>query len=78
MQTTRQIKQVIGSNVQQLRREKGMSRRLFAEALGVDSMVVYKWERGLHRPNDLILALLAHFGDREPGWFYTDHEKKAA
>ena len=77
-QQTKQIKKVIGVNIKALRDEKQLSRRKFAEQLGVDQMLVYKWERGDHRPSDLNLAVLARHGKRSPAWFYTDHSDEVA
>lgn len=36
-------------------------------------MLVYKWERGDHRPNDENMAALAHFSGRAISWFYENH-----
>jgi transcriptional regulator with XRE-family HTH domain len=78
MQVDRQIRQIIGDNIAALRKEKGLSRRAFGDALGVDQMLVYKWERGVHRPNDVNLAALAAYSGHGPAWFYTDHGGVAA
>lgn len=72
MQANRQIKEIIGSNIQRQRLAKDMSRRTLAEKVGVDQMLVYKWERGLHRPADHNLAAVAVKLGRELAWFYVD------
>lgn len=78
MQAPRQIKEIVGSNIRAARSERGLSRRAFGDLIGVDQMLVYKWEKELHRPNDENLAALAEEMDVDLSWFYTDHEKEQA
>lgn len=78
MQAQRQIKQIVGENIRALRAEKRLTRRAFGDVAGIDAMSIYKWERGLHRPSDKSLAVLAASFDREMAWFYTDHDSEAA
>lgn len=77
MQAHPQMKRTIGKNIARLRAERGLSRRAFGDLIGVDQMLVYKWERGAHRPNDDNLAALARATGRDIGWFYTDHPRSA-
>lgn len=78
MQAPRQIKQIIASNIASERERLGLSRRAFGDLIDADQMLVYKWERGLHRPGDENLAALARELERDVSWFYTDHEQQAA
>lgn len=78
MQGTLQLKQIIGQNIRALRDEEGLTRKAFGARAGLDQMLVYKWERGLHRPSDTHLAALSLAFGVEPVWFYTDHERAAA
>ena len=78
MQATRHLTQVIGANIASVRAEKKLSRRAFGDEIGVDQMLVYKWERGLHRPSDVNLAALVSVTGKDAAWFYTDHREVAA
>lgn len=78
MQAPLQIKQVVGQNIATARATLGLSRRAFSELVGVDQMLVYKWERGQHRPNDDNLASLASVTNRDVSWFYVDRSRDAA
>ena len=71
MQVPLHIKQVVGANIARARADLGLSRRAFGDLIGVDQMLVYKWERGDHRPNDENLAALAEALGRDIAWFYT-------
>jgi transcriptional regulator with XRE-family HTH domain len=73
MQAPPQIKEIVGRNIRSARDALKLSRRAFGELVGVDQMLVYKWENGQHRPSDQNLAALAKATGHEIAWFYTDH-----
>lgn len=77
MQGPGTLKRIAAANICFVRSSRGLSRRALAEAIGVDAMLVYKWERGLHLPNQRNLAALARFGDVHEAWFLTDHDHPA-
>lgn len=69
----------LGRNIRAARRDAGLTQHELAVALGRgDLMLVSRWERGEHRPNDENLLALANVLKRDVPWFYTDHERKAA
>lgn len=78
MQVTRQIRQIVGENILARRTEMKLSRRDLALKLGVDQGVIYKWERGLHRPSEQNLGQLAIELDRDVFWFYVDRGERTA
>lgn len=78
MQANRQIKQVVGSNIETARNAKGLTRRALAEKIGVDQGQVFKWERGLHRPVDASMTALSAALGRDVAWFYVDHAAVSA
>lgn len=78
MQAPLNIKQRVGENIAAARASCGLSRRAFGDLIGVDQMLVYKWERGDHRPQDENLAALAQALSLDIAWFYTDHATEAA
>lgn len=63
----------LAENIQRARATRGLTQRQLAEALDVDPMLVSKWERAAHRPNDANLFALAARLEREVSWFYEDH-----
>lgn len=78
MQAPLQIKQVVGLNIAAARADLNESRRAFGERIGVDQMLVYKWERGLHHPSAENMAALAVATRRDVSWFYVNRERKDA
>lgn len=50
-----------GKTIAELRREKGMSQRQLAEALGFATSTVGMWELGLRTPNLQIAKKIARF-----------------
>lgn len=64
----------VARNIQAARAESGLTQRQVAEALGVDSMLISKWERARHRPNEQNLAALGHLFGHDLAWFYTEHQ----
>jgi len=77
MQTAPQLKQTVGINIAAVRSELRLSRRAFGDLVGVDQMLIYKWERGLNGPSRENLIALAAATGRDPSWFYADHGPKA-
>jgi len=78
MQAPLQIKEIVAQNIGASRAALGLTRKAFGELVDADPMLVYKWEKGLHRPNDDNLARLASCLKREIAWFYTDHSHAEA
>jgi transcriptional regulator with XRE-family HTH domain len=68
----------IGQNIRAARKAAGMTQRQLANKLDTDPVLVSKWERARHRPNDENLFALARECGVEPSWFYMDHEREAA
>lgn len=73
MQGTRQIKQIVGENIRARRDAIGLSRRALGIKIDVDQNLIYKWERGQHRPTDENLSALSVELGTDIGWLYTDH-----
>lgn len=69
---------LVGQNIKAARLSCDLTQRLLAERVGVDAMLVSKWERGRHRPNDQNLALIAEQTNRDLAWFYAEHEEQPA
>jgi DNA-binding transcriptional regulator YiaG len=77
--STRHISATVGANIQAARKDAGLTQHELAVKLGrVDAMAVSRWERAVHRPNDMALLRLAEVLERSVPWFYTEHERKAA
>lgn len=49
--------------LRQLRDERGVPRRVIANAIGVDQTTVYFWERGNNKPNEINRQKLAEYFD---------------
>lgn len=61
-----------GRRISHLRRERGVSRADFAEALGIDQSTIHYWELDKHAPRaDLMAKALAYFG-LTAGQFWAD------
>ena len=65
---------IVGRNIRAARDAAELTQSQLAAKVGVDPMLVSKWERGRHRPTDANLALVATHTGRELVWFYTDHQ----
>lgn len=76
-QPANHIKATVGRNVKVARDLRDLTQRELADLLDVDAFQVSRWERGVHRPSDETLFALAQVLDRDPAWFYTDHEPVA-
>lgn len=74
-QGTGQISTTLARNIRAARESADLTQRELAEHLDVDSVLVSKWERARHRPNNANLAAIAQRFGRDVAWFYTDHEK---
>lgn len=82
------ISQRIGNNIREAREEKGFTQKHLARLLdqlaeaepgAYDSQTVSRWERGLNRPSDENLELLAEALDRPAmTWFFTVRPEEAA
>jgi transcriptional regulator with XRE-family HTH domain len=73
MQTTRQIKQIIGENIRARRDALGLSRRELGRRIDADQTMIYKWEKGMHRPEDRYLEALVPELGVDYAWLVTDH-----
>lgn len=49
----------IAANIKAARAQAGLTQRALAELVGVDTMAVSRWERGLHRPSPRLERRLA-------------------
>ena len=68
----------LSRNIRSARVESGLSQREVAVKLGIDSMMVSKWERGWHRPSDENLRALARLLGRSPADLHAESERTAA
>lgn len=60
------------------RKERALSQHGLAVLMGRgDAMTVSRWERGEHKPSDENIVRLAQVLDRDPSWFFSDHEEAA-
>ena len=73
-----QIVSTVSRNIRTARVEAGLTQRALAIALDVDIRAVNRWERAGITPSGQNLAKLAEMLGRDPGWFYTNHERVAA
>lgn len=72
-QATRHMRTIVGANLATARADAGMKQLDVAQALGVDSQYVSRWERGKVMPTLANLHRLAEVLGRDVGWFFTDH-----
>lgn len=77
-QVSGHIKSTIGANVKWAREARGWTQLQLASRIGVDPVVISRWERGKNRPSDAYLAAAAIALDRPEDWFYVDHSEEAA
>lgn len=77
-QGTSRIRSTVGANLRAARLAKGLTQAELARALGdkTNEMLVSKWERGIHRPQDFTMERLAVILDIEFVDFY-DEERAA-
>lgn len=66
---------ILGSNIRELRKKRGLTQKTFAEAMSVSFQAVSNWERGI-APPDLLNALniAAYFGVTVDDLFRTEGE----
>lgn len=76
-QATGNTKALLAANIKAARDASGMTQRQLAAAVDVDPMLVSKWERAAHRPNDENLFALAHVLGVDVSWFYVEREPAA-
>lgn len=67
----------VADNVRAGRVAARLTQRELAEAVGVDQMVVSKWERGRHRPSQENMIRLSSLLSQPVAWFYTEHKAAA-
>jgi transcriptional regulator with XRE-family HTH domain len=79
-QPSRQIKHVVGANIAQERNARKLTQSQLARRVGVESMAVSRWERGVVRPSDANLQAVADALGRDFVWFFRDRtpQEKAA
>lgn len=77
-QATRHIPQVVGSNIRIARAEADLTQHELALQVGTQGFQVSRWELGIHRPKDDMLARLADALDKDVAWFYVDREPQGA
>lgn len=73
-----QIVATIARNILQAREDAGLTQRELGVALEMDARGISRWENRKVMPSPAKLAALAKALDRDPGWFYTDHDPVAA
>jgi transcriptional regulator with XRE-family HTH domain len=56
--------------IRQLREQHGLSKRKFAEAIGVKRESVIQWEQGLCAPRQDIIGRMCSAFDTEPNYFF--------
>lgn len=69
---SRSLAATVGTNIRAARRAADLTQNELAALVGVDLMMVSRWERGVHRPNDENLCALATALGRDVSWFYTE------
>lgn len=69
---------LLATNIKAAREAKGWTQRKLADLVGVDTLAVSRWERGVATPNRDNLQALAEKLDVTVGWLYTDHGRAAA
>lgn len=67
------MRTIVGANLSAARAAAGMKQLDVAQALGVDSQYVSRWERGKVMPTMANLHRLADVFGRDVAWFFTDH-----
>lgn len=71
---------LIGRRIRERRKELGIGPTELARRLPgkVDTQQLYRWERGVHRPNDDTLESLARVLEVSVGYFFADEPDKTA
>lgn len=73
-QEPRQIPQIVGANLRAGRQRKHLTQHELAMLAGTQAFQVSRWEKGLHRPQDEMLAALAHALEMDFADFFTERE----
>lgn len=71
---TSSLPATIQRNIKLARAQARLSQEDFATLVGVRGMTVSKWERGVQRPKDEHLTMLAAKLGLPGHWFHIDHE----
>lgn len=64
----------VATNIRTVRKAKGHTQESLARALNVAYRTVQGWEQGDSLPSRSNLEALAKEFDREPAFFYTNHD----
>jgi transcriptional regulator with XRE-family HTH domain len=74
---SRNLAAIVGANIRTARLAAGLSQNDLAQRVGGKASLtqVSAWERGISRPSDDRLILLAETLGRDVGWFFTEHEQ---
>ena len=51
----------IGTNIKELRSERGLSQAALAKAIGVSQKAIDYWERGINEPKASFIVMLSDF-----------------
>lgn len=68
----------VGANLEAEMARLGLTKTAAGELLGVSRRQITRWLHGHHEPRYEFVASMARVFDRDPEWFYTDHEPVAA
>lgn len=68
----------LGPNIKHAQADKGLTVDALAAEIGVSPRLLQKWRQGTVKPRYENLLKLAAALDRDPAWFYTDHQREAA
>lgn len=71
-QAPRQIPQIIGANIRSARKRHRLTQHQLATMAGTQAFQVSRWEMGVHRPKDEMLAALAHALEMDLADFFAD------
>lgn len=70
----------VGRRIRQRRYEMGLKQGQLAELLGgepLNNQRISDWERGVNKPSERYMQLLAKVMDRDVSWFYKSDEEAA-
>lgn len=74
---SRHPREIIGENIRRARTARDLSQKELGRLVNdVDSMAVSNWERGINRPSDANLEVLASVLDVSLAWLYTEHSEE--
>lgn len=75
-QATNQIVVLVGQNILRARLNADLTQREVGKHLDMDARGVSRWETGKVIPSRRNLSALSELFGVDPGWFYTDHDRK--